>query len=149
MQGGGPGRDAGASSRGGSSRKRGLFSSKAFVASAVVAACLAFSCVFLYTPAQQYYHELRERDRLQAEYAALQQRNEAIQNEVDYLSTNEGVEDRARREFGWVKSDEMAGSVIGVDVADDSSFRANIVPGSVPAPETWYSNLLDPIFGAE
>ena len=28
-------------------------------------------------------------------------------------------------------------------------FRANIVPGSVKAPETWYSKWLDPLFGVE
>lgn len=117
------------------------------VASLVVSVCLVFSCAFLYGPAQQYYQEVRERDRLQAEYTAVQQRNDALQDEVDTLSTNEGVEDRAHEEFGWVKSDETAGSVTGIDVEKESDFRANIVPDSIDPPDTWYSGILDPLFG--
>lgn len=111
-----------------------------------VAVCLLLTCVFLYPPAQQYYQEVRERDRLQAEYDAIQQRNGAIQREVDYLSSDAGVQDKARSEFGWVLSGERSVSVTGVDVADDSTFTANIVAGEVPAPDTWYS-FLDPLFG--
>lgn len=117
------------------------------VAGLVVSVCLVFSCAFLYGPAQQYYQEVRERDRLQAEYTAVQQRNDALQDEVDTLSTNEGVEDRAHEEFGWVKSDETAGSVTGIDVEKESDFRANIVSDSIDPPDTWYSGILDPLFG--
>ena len=135
------------SSSGRTSSKRRRFSTGA-IASLAVTACLVFSCAFLYAPAQQYYQELRERDRLQAEYDAVQQRNDVIQDEVDYLSTAAGVEDRARSEYGWVKKDESAGAVSGLEVEDESTFRANIVPGSIEAPDTWYS-FLDPIFGVE
>ena len=41
-------------------------------------------------------------------------------------------------------------TVTGVDAAeDDSTFTANIVPGTIEAPETWYSEILDPIFGVK
>lgn len=141
---------------GDSSRSSATFSSSkksrnlhpALLTSLVVAACLVFGCVFLYDPAKTYYQEIRECDRLEAEYAALQQRNEAIQDEVDSLSTDAGIEDKARSEFGWVKEGENAVSVAGVDTEDDSDFMANIVAGSVEAPDTWYS-FLDPIFGVE
>ena len=111
-----------------------------------VAVCLLLTCVFLYPPAQQYYQEVRERDRLQAEYDAIQQRNDAIQREVDYLSADAGVQDKARAEFGWVREGERSVSVTGIDVPDESRFTANIVAGEIPAPETWYS-FLDPLFG--
>lgn len=140
---------ASGSARGGvrSTRKKRRLSPAAAV-SAAVAACLLFGCVVLYGPAQQYYQEVRERDRLQAEYTALQERNDAMQSEVDALSTDAGIEDRAREEFGWVKDGESAGSVSGVEVEKESTFRANIVPGSVEAPDTWYS-FLDPLFGVK
>uniref|UniRef100_UPI0015557203 FtsB family cell division protein n=1 Tax=Adlercreutzia sp. ZJ473 TaxID=2722822 RepID=UPI0015557203 len=137
----------GGSARSASARKTRRLS-PVLAVSAAVAACLLLGGVFLYTPAQQFYQEVRERDRLQAEYTVLQQRNDAIQGEVDALSSSAGVEDRARAEFGWVKKGETAGSVGGLDVEKDSSFRANIVPGSVEAPETWYS-FLDPVFGVK
>ena len=130
--------------------KRGRGLSRFATAGIAVAACLAVGCVMLYGPAQQYYQELRERDRLQAEYAAIEQRNSAIQSEVESLSTSSGVEDRAREEFGWVKEGESMAAVTGVDAGEDSSnFTANIVPGTVEAPETWYSEILDPIFGVK
>ena len=101
----------------------------------------------LYTPAQQYYHQLRERDRLSAEYAAVVERNDALQNAVNSLQSEEGIEDKAHSEFGLVREGEEAGSVSGIDVPPASSkFTANVAPGSVPAPETWYSPVLDIIF---
>lgn len=138
------------------SRKRSAFSVPQFfrspklIASAAVVACLAFACVFLYPSARQYYLSVRECDRLQAEYDAIDQRNAAIQSEVNALETDEGVADRAREELGWVKSDEHAVTVRGLEeTEDDSTFTANIVAGSTEAPETWYSVWLDPLFGVE
>lgn len=135
--------------RGGDSRKPAarLVRKPWFIASAVAAFCLVFTVSFLYPSAAQLYHSVRERDQLQAEYAAIEQRNDSIQASVDALSTDAGVEDRAHQEFGWVSKGENAVTVYGLDLDDDSTFTASIVPGSIPAPETWYSKLLDPIFG--
>ena len=135
--------------RGGDSQKPAarLVRKPWFVAAAVTAFCLVFTVSFLYPSAAQLYHSVRERDQLQAEYAAIEQRNDSIQATVDALSTDAGVEDRAHQEFGWVSKGENAVTVYGLDLDDDSTFTASIVPGSIPAPETWYSKLLDPIFG--
>ena len=135
--------------RGGDSQKPAarLVRKPWFIAAAVAAFCLVFTVSFLYPSAAQLYHSVRERDQLQAEYAAIEQRNDSIQASVDALSTDAGVEDRAHQEFGWVSKGENAVTVYGLDLDDDSTFTASIVPGSIPAPETWYSKLLDPIFG--
>ncbi len=121
------------------------------VVSAACAVCVVLACAFLYPTAKQYYLIVRECDQLQAEYDALEERNAALQEEVDSLSTDEGVEDRAREELGWVMEGENAVTVRGLssDGEDDEEFSANIVSGSVEAPETWYSKLLDPLFGVE
>lgn len=117
---------------------------------AMVATLCAVTAVMLvgsiYTPAQQYYQQIRERDRLSAEYTAVQERNEALQATVDRLGTEEGLEDKAHAEFGLVKPDENAASVIGIEVDHSPDLHANITPGSVPAPETWYSPFLDALF---
>lgn len=126
-----------------------LASSKALVALCGVAACLLFCCTFLYTPVQQYYQELRERDRLELEYAAVQGRNDSLEASVAYLSTDEGVEDQAREEFGWVKDGERAVSVSGIEVEKDSDFTANVLSSDIKPPDTWYSGVLDPLFGVE
>lgn len=135
--------------RGGDSQKPAarLVRKPWFIAAAVAAFCLVFTVSFLYPSAAQLYHSVRERDQLQAEYAAIEQRNDSIQASVDALSTDAGVEDRAHQEFGWVSKGENAVTVYGLDLDSDSTFTASIVPGSIPAPETWYSKLLDPIFG--
>ncbi len=145
----------GSSSRSRTSRAGGEPSSRVsrvvtrpwFIAVAATAFCLVFTASFLYPSAAQLYHSVRERDQLQAEYAAIEQRNDSIQTTVDALSTDAGVEDRAHQEFGWVSKGENAVTVYGLDLDDESTFTASIVPGSVPAPETWYSKLFGPIFG--
>ena len=50
-----------------------------------------------------------------------------------------------------MKKGEETANVRGLDLDEDqaSSFRANITPGSVEAPETWYSPFLDALFGVE
>lgn len=113
------------------------------VACTLAAVMLAGS---LYTPAQQYYQQVRERDRLAAEYAAVQDRNDALQSTVDRLDTDEGLEDKAHAEFGLVMPEEQTASVIGIDVDTSPEFHANVTPGSVAAPETWYSPFLDIFF---
>ena len=135
--------------RGGDSQKPAarLVRKPWFIVTAVTAFCLVFTVSFLYPSAAQLYHSVRERDQLQAEYAAIEQRNDSIHATVDALSTDAGVEDRAHQEFGWVSKGENAVTVYGLDLDGDSTFTASIVPGSIPAPETWYSKLLDPIFG--
>lgn len=154
MQGEGSSRAAGQASGSGEGSAKGsglpsFMSSKPFIALCGVAVCLVFCCAFLYTPARQYYQEMRERDRLALEYEAVQQRNGSLEDSVAYLSTDEGVEDQAREEFGWVKEGEHAVSVSGVEVEEESSFTANILSSDIEPPDTWYSGILDPLFGVE
>lgn len=115
-----------------------------------VVACIAAICAFVYPSAQQYYVTTREYQQLQAEYEAIQERNAVMQREVDSLSTSEGIEDKAREEFGWVKEGENAVNVYGLEgVEDESRYSKGIQPGSIQAPETWYSRFLDPLFGIQ
>ena len=94
--------------------------------------------------------DIRERDRLAAEYEAVTERNAAIEASVDALSTEAGIEDAARTQLGWVHEGEHAVSVSGLAEKDEASeFRGNIVSEDITAPDTWYSDLLDPIFGVE
>ena len=109
--------------------------------------CVVFAVAVLYAPAQQFYHDLRQKDRLAAEYTAVVERNEAIGKQVESLQTDAGVEDQARMELGWVKEGERAVSVSGLETERESTFRGNIVSEDVPFPDTWYSGIFDPIFG--
>lgn len=120
------------------------------VALAFAAIALAFA--FVYPAAKDSYVAMRAQAQLQAEYDALLERNQTIQANVDRLSTDEGIEDRAREEFGWVKSGENAVNVYGLSEEEgdsSSSLSADVTAGSVPAPQTWYSSVLDPLFGVD
>lgn len=124
-------------------------SSKALVSVGAVVACLALACAFLYAPAKDYYYSVREHARAEAELLAVQERQQQLQEEIETLGTEAGVADRARQEFGWVMQGENSVFVQGVEDAESSGVAANVVPGSVKAPETWYSPFLDKFFGLE
>ena len=124
--------------------------SRKAVAVIAVAACLALTGLFLYTPAQQYYHAVRERDQLQAELEAVTARNDTLESSVAYLNSEAGVEQAAREELGWVRPGEYSVYVQGLEGLEgesSSSTAGNIPPGSVEAPQTWYSPILDVVFG--
>lgn len=130
--------------------KAPFFTRAPFIVTCATVLCLGLGAAFLYGPAQQLYQDIRERDRLAAEYEAVTERNAAIEASVDALSTEAGIEDAARTQLGWVHEGEHAVSVSGLDEKDEASeFRGNIVSEDITAPDTWYSDLLDPLFGVE
>jgi cell division protein FtsB len=119
----------------------------------IVGALLVFlvlALIILYPNAKTYYGAWRDYQNLSAELTAVDARNDIIQTENDVLGTDEGVEDRAREEFGWVKSGENAVNVTGI-VADEanSSLPDTIVSGSVVADTNWFIDELDVFFGYE
>ena len=151
-----------ASQAGSSSAKfdpRGWFSNfslKGFPVKTVTAlVCIVLAFVFLYTPAQQYYQSARERDRLAAEYAAIEDRNVALQYQNVALASDAGMEDAVRQTYGYVKPGEQVARVSGLsDEATDSArgsenIEANVLSSSVKAPEEWYTPFLDAFFGVK
>lgn len=114
---------------------------------AAVLACLVFAIALVYPAARDYYISVRTEAQHQAEYEALLARSEAIQSDIEWLGTPEGVEAKANRTLGWVKEGENVVYVSGVEAAPVDSIRADVVAGSVPAPTTWYSPVLDLVFG--
>ena len=118
----------------------------------LIAVCvIALLAVFLYSPAQQYYTQVRNNDYLQAEYDAASAQTDSLRSEISYLDTDEGVQDRAREELGYVMSDETAGAVKGAnlikDESDSEDTTINVQAYSVEMPSHWYSPMLDALFG--
>lgn len=125
-----------------------LKGSPKMLASLTVVIGLVFSCIFLYPAAQQYYISVREYAQAEAEYEAVLARNEGIESQVNSLSSEEGIEDRARSEYGWVKEGEHAVTVKGLDYEEEEvTYKKSVPAGSVEAPQAWYSPFLDFIFG--
>lgn len=127
-------------------------SRKALLSRLAIACCsIAFAFAFLYQPLAEYYGETRQLQQLEAEYAALQDYNQQLSADIAYLSTDEGIEEYARYELGWIRPDEHAVVVEGVESTVDKT-QSNVevvsIPNSsIPAPDTWYSGVLDVVFG--
>ena len=115
--------------------------------------CLVLVGVFLYTPAQQYYQAQREHDKLAAEYASLEQRNEALGSQNTALSSNAGMEDAVREKYGYVVQGDETAVVTGLSETttdasrDGAGIEANVLSSTVKAPEEWYTPYLDAFFG--
>jgi cell division protein FtsB len=122
--------------------------SPALMVTTVIVLSLIFAAVMLYPAAREYYLVKRENDRFVAEYQAVVERNNKIQQQIDELQTPEGIEDRAREEFGWVREGEEAVNVTGLNISESSTVLPTAVGvGSIKAPETWWTQLFDEFFG--
>ena len=138
---------------GGEERKASLLErmrSPQMLAVGIVTICLVAVCAFIYPTARGYYHSVRQNAQLEAEYAAIQERNTALQQEVDSLQSDQGIHDRAHELYGWVGAGENSVLVQGIERSTEgktSGYQASIAPDSIPAPDTWYSPVLDWFFG--
>ena len=116
----------------------------------LVCISLIAGCAFLYAPVKNYYFAVRDQAKAEAAYEMVIAHNDALKEDVAQLVTDEGMEDRARQQYGWVKEGENAVMVSGLSKPTDPS-AAEILrttsPDAVKAPETWYSPLLDSVFG--
>ena len=116
--------------------------------SAGVLVCLVALAAFLYPAAKDYYVAVREHDKAELAVQLAQQRNAILEQDVAALATPEGIEDRVRSEYGWVKEGENAVTVTGLPENNSGAKRLEELPAveSVTAPDTWYSDTLDRIF---
>lgn len=113
-------------------------------------AVLVFAVVMVYQPVANFYNETRSLQQLQAEYALLTEHNQKEQASLDYLSTPEGLEEYAHSELGWVRPDEHVVAVDGIEQPQEQQQERVVTAvqqGSVDTPDTWYSPVLDVVFG--
>ena len=129
-------------------------SSRRLVATVAVV-CVLCSCVALYAPAQQFYQSVRDNDRAQAQYSALENRSDALEAQNATLTSDVGVETIAHKDYGWVKSGEQTAKVEGLSDSAyakeeaGSNITANVAINDIGYPETWYSPILDKVFGVK
>jgi hypothetical protein len=104
----------------------------------------------LYPVTRDAYVSYREKSRIEAEYQAILDRNAAIQARIDHLETLEGIEDRAREQFGWVREGEEAVNITGLQTAESSTvLPESVAAGSIAPTSDWLSQILDALFGYE
>lgn len=102
---------------------------------------LVAAALLLYGPTATYYRAWRAGLDLQAQYDALAQSNDQIQQQNDALLTRKGIEEEARRR-GYVGAGETGVVVEGLP--DDSTSSSDVTP-EYP----WYVGVGDVIFGYE
>ena len=112
-------------------------------------AVLIVAAAVLYPIGCTYYQALRQEQTLQAELDAVNQRNEKIDAENKQLETDEGVENQAREEYGWVKDDEKATVVVNSGDSGSGDMPSQVDGSKIEPPHTWYYDILDIIFRAE
>ncbi|MDR2106688.1 MAG: septum formation initiator family protein [Coriobacteriales bacterium] len=120
----------------------------ALVVAAVIVLGVILAVIILYPAAREHHIIKRENEHAHAENQAVKDRNAKIEQQIDELSTLEGIEDRAREEFGWVRPDEEAVNITGLSELEGSTrLPSAIEPGSVKAPRDWWMQTLDEFFG--
>ena len=107
----------------------------------IAVGALVAAVLLLYGPAATYYRAWRAGLDLQAQYDALAQSNDQIQQQNDALLTRKGIEEEARRR-GYVGAGETGVVVEGLP--DDSASSSDATP-EYP----WYVGVGDVIFGYE
>lgn len=107
----------------------------------IAVGALVAAALLLYGPAATYYRAWRAGLDLQAQYDALAQSNDQIQQQNDALLTRKGIEEEARRR-GYVGAGETGVVVEGLP--DDSTSSSDTTP-EYP----WYVGVGDVIFGYE
>jgi len=124
-----------------------------FARTALAFVCVALAVCVVYEPAQDYYLQSRANDQMMAEYQALVDRNAELEEHVAALQTDEGIAELAHESLGWVADGEHSVSVLADGSSEPGTATIGdteaVVAGSVPAPETWYSPVLDAFFGYE
>lgn len=126
--------------------KLGRKSTAGVLACVCVLACFAF----LYNPVKNYYTAVREQAKAEVAYELVSTRNEALIEDVALLTSEAGMEDRVREQYGWVKEGENAVTVTGLSREAEptpAEILRTITLNDIKAPETWYSPVLDPFFG--
>ena len=118
-------------------------------AAAFLVICMA--CAYMFPTAQTYYKTMRENDRVAAEYAAVCARNEDLQNDINTLNTDAGVMNYAHAEYNLVQPGETSINVQGVESEIDilDSVNVSVQSENVELPKTWYSDVLDKVFGVK
>ena len=127
-----------------------IFSGLAARIVVIVAVISLTACLVFYSPLKTLYIAHREHDRLLAEEAAVQEREDRLETKVDELSTPQGIEAEAASSLGLVPRGEKTAQVEGLESQrKDADVVVDVVSQDIQAPETWYSPFLDAFFGVE
>ena len=104
-------------------------------------------CIFCYQPAKTCYTQIRNTQKASVELSQVESRNEKLKANVDSLKTDQGIEDKAKNDYGYVVKGEGSAHVSGINKEETSKLLEYVDSDKVKAPESPLTDLLDGIFG--
>ncbi len=90
---------------------------------------------------QEVARKRAEVERVQREIAVLQERNQQLKYNVQYLKTDDGIEKIAREKLDLVKPGEVTFQVIPPPALPHA--RAAATPTPAPTPQGWMDRLIN------
>ena len=119
-----------------------------------VVALVCIACIFIYTPAKNYYCSKRDVEVLTFIQKEKEQRAEELKDDCARLQSREGIEDEARKR-GLVNDDEVAVTIKGLDdeeqdqdKTDEEDKKPHFTPEVQKLPEPDFkTQALDKFFG--
>ena len=104
----------------------------------------------IYPVLQDWWKVRRDNQVLVAENQAVLDRNAQIAQMIATLNTPEGIESRAREQFGWIMPGEQGVNVLGLGPLDRSSaVPPSIAPDSIHPEVDWWTATVDFLLGYE
>lgn len=105
--------------------------------------------VFCYPSTKTFYNETRNTEKLAIELSALNDRNATLKSNVDALNTDQGIEDKAKSDYGYVKNGEGSALVQGIERSKENNLPKFVDVDDIKADGSWFTPFLDLIFGYE
>ena len=119
-----------------------------------VVVCVCAIIIFLYEPTRNYYQGVRMNQAKQIELQALQKSVQHLEANTNEIRGEEGARTLARKR-GYAAKNETLGQVDGLsdDYSDEEVNRERALHRGMARrytpPDTWYSPVLDVLFGVE
>ena len=110
----------------------------------ILIAALIVAGMLVYPALSNWWQVRRDNQILAAENTALGERNQQIESLIAALGTPQGIENRAREQFGWVLAGEHAVNIIGLEgLSSSTTIPPSIAPGSVQPGIDWLTDTID------
>lgn len=119
-----------------------------------VVVCVCAIIIFLYEPTRNYYQGVRMNQAKQIELQELQKSVQHLEENTNEIRGEEGARTLARKR-GYAAKNETLGQVDGLsdDYSDEEVNRERVLRRGMARryapPDTWYSPVLDVLFGVE
>lgn len=113
--------------------------------------CFILAIIILYQPAKNYYINIRENDKLQAQLEAIKETNESLAKDIEALQTDEGIKQKAIDNLGLIQKGEHIGVVSGTENENTASNNASSTSSklaykNIKTKAKWYTAFCDAIF---